>query len=135
MGADLNKNDSCCSIPTIGVYDTPIRNRSPWRVICSIPLFIYGIIPLIAGAWGLIFVPAIIFGGVTIGEHTTLLKIIGWIIFHLVICAHGCGIIIAAKRILRGLWRRGIYIIAFSVILPGILIIAVYIIAIAFGTQ
>jgi len=133
MRSDQNNTDSCCSLLASGVPEKSARRHFPWGVICAIPLFVYGAVPLIGGAWGLIFVPAILLGGVTIGGHTTLLKIIGWVLFHLLITAHGCAIIIAAINFCRTRWRRGVYTIAVGVIVPGILIAAFYIVFIAFG--
>jgi hypothetical protein len=88
---------------------------------------------VVGGTWGLIFVPAILFGGVSIGRHTTLLKLVGWVLFHLTVTAHGCAIIIAAIDFYRMRWRRGAYTIAIGVIVPGILFAACYLVSIAFG--
>jgi hypothetical protein len=133
MRTDPNKTDPCCSLLASGVPDKSARRRFPWGVICAISLFVYSVIPLMIGISGLIFVPGILLGGITIGEHTTLLKIIGWVLFHLLITAHGCAIIKAAISFYRTRWRRGVYAIAVGVIVPGILIAAFYIVFIAFG--
>lgn len=125
--------DPCGSVPVSGVLDDSVRRRFPWGVISAIPLFIYGVAPLMFGALGLIFVPAILLGAVSIGRDTTLLKVVGWIWFHLFVTAHGCAMIIAAISFYRLRWRRGVYTIAVGVVVPGISIAAFYFGFIAFG--
>ena len=116
-----------------GVADELARRRSRWGVIAAILLFLYGAAILIYGILGLAFLPAILVGGVTIGRHTTLLKLLGWVLFNLSITAHGCAVIVAAVSFCRERWRRGVYTIAVGVIVPGLVFAATYIVFIAFG--
>jgi hypothetical protein len=132
MKTDPNESDSCCSLPASDVPNKSARRRFPWGVVCAISLFVYSVIPLMIGISGLILVPGILLGGVTIGEHTTLLKILGWVLFHLLITAHGCAIIIAAISFYRLQWRRGIYAFAVGVIVPAIIYAASYVVFITF---
>ena len=110
-----------------------VRRRFPWGAIFAIPLFVYGAPLLIFGAWGLLFVPAILLGAVSIGEHTTLLGVFGGLLSQLLLTAHGCAVVIAGISFLKMRWRRGLYAILIGVIAPGILIGAFYIAFVLFG--
>ncbi|MGD0517936.1 MAG: hypothetical protein ABSA26_10415 [Thermoguttaceae bacterium] len=69
-----NETDPCCSSLVSGNPNDLACRHFPWGVISAIPLFIYGAVPLIFGAWGLIFVPAILIGGVSIGGAYNTIK-------------------------------------------------------------
>ena len=115
--------------PAPGESAEPVPRRSPWGAICAILLFVYGAVPLLFGILGLLFVPGILSGGVTIGRHTTVANIIGWILFHVAITAHGYAVIVAAVRFWRVQWRRGLYAIALGLIVLGILVPSAYLMA------
>jgi hypothetical protein len=102
-------------------------------VISAIALFIYGAVPLLIGAVGLLFVPGILVGGISIGGDTTIAKIAGWILFHLAVTAHGCAVIFAAVDFVRLRWRRGLYTLVVGVAVPGIAIAGFYLCYFAFG--
>jgi hypothetical protein len=120
------------SIQASGSSDAVLRHRSPWGVTIAIPLFIYGAIPVIAGGMGLLFVPAMLGGAVSIGQETTPLKFVGWVLFHLAVTAHGCAMIAAGRRFSRLLWRRGVFVAAVGTVVPGIVIATFYICYVAF---
>ena len=79
-----------------GVRDPAIGDRSPWGWVTAILLFIYGAFPLLYGVVGLLFVPGLLAGGISMGPETTLLKILAWTVFHTAVTTHGCAAIAAA---------------------------------------
>ncbi len=114
------------------LHDSAPR-RPAWGVIAAIPLFIYGAAPALFGAVGLVLVPGILVGSLSIGGHTTLLKLVIWVLFHLMVTAHGCAMILAALHFCNLRWRRGIYTLALGVAVPGISIAVLYIVILVCG--
>jgi hypothetical protein len=84
----------------------PLHSWSPWGIVFAIPLFVYGAIALAFGGVGLLFVPGIFMGGVSIGRDTTLLKLVVWVLFHAVTIAHGYFVMIAASSLSKSQWKR-----------------------------
>lgn len=119
--------------PASASSNAPVHLGPAWGVISAIPLFIYGPVPLLFGAVGLLFVPGILVGGVSIGGDTTLAKIAGWVLFHLAVTAHGCAMVVAATNFIRLRWRRGFYTLAVGVAGPGIAIAGFYLCYFTFG--
>jgi hypothetical protein len=82
------------------------HNRLSWGLIPAIPLFVYGIAALILGGSGLLFVPGILLGGISIGKNTTLLRVFGWVLLHATALAPGWAIIVAASSLSKPRWKR-----------------------------
>jgi hypothetical protein len=89
-----------------GLADRTPSDHPAWRIIPAIPLFIYSIAVVLYGGVGLLFLPGILMGGISIGRETTLLKVISWSFFHATAIAHGCAVFVAALSLCKSRWRR-----------------------------
>jgi hypothetical protein len=102
-------------------------DRSRWGLVAAVVLSLYAAFPLLFGAVGLLCVPGILTGSVSIGRATTPLRLAGWVLVHAAVFAHGCCMVAAAKGFRRGRWRRGVRIMATGLIVPGIVIAAYFV--------
>ncbi|MEN6449132.1 MAG: hypothetical protein ABFC96_01450 [Thermoguttaceae bacterium] len=84
----------------------PVRRRFPWRLLPVLVLCLDGGLALLLGVSGLIFVPAIVTGNVTIGAHTTLAKTLFWTLGHFAAAAHGYVAFYAARMMWTRRWTR-----------------------------
>jgi hypothetical protein len=116
-----------------GVCDESVHRRFPWGVLAAVPLFMYGAIPLLFGAVDVFFLPITLVGGGSVATGRMLPKLAGWVLYHIVVAAHGFAIIVAARNFWRLRWRHGVFTIAVGVTVPAILIAAFYIAVVTFG--
>jgi hypothetical protein len=127
MTADPNDTNPYSSPTEAGNLATPpivcARPHLPWGLMLAIPLFVYGAVALVFGGCGLLFLPGIMMGGVSIGENTTLLKVVVWVLVHAVAVTHGYVVMVAASSLRKSRWKRAAKAIGIAAALVFLLVI------------
>jgi hypothetical protein len=81
----------------------PQVSRFPWRILLAIPLFIYSLIPLALGGWGLL---GMLIGVISFAGHPIIPKMVAWVLFHAAIMIHGYTAMVAALSFGKSRWKR-----------------------------
>lgn len=106
MSTDSNSSNPYAVSPK-SVVDGDFSPRGfPWGLVLAVPLIIYGGVALIFGAVGLLCLPGILIGGLSIGHDTTIFKIVVWTLWHAAVCGHGSMIVLCAVRLGNSRWRQ-----------------------------
>jgi hypothetical protein len=91
---------------TPGVVAPPNRGGFPWRIFLVVVFCLYGGFALLLGGSGLLFVPGLLSGGVALGGHASLSKILLWTSVHAAVAAHGAAFAFAARNAWKVRWKQ-----------------------------
>jgi len=128
---DQPETNPCCAPPASVVPDESERRCFPWGIILAIPLFACGGLVLAYGAIGLLFVPGILVGSVSIGGNTTIWRIVVWVLFNSIVVGLGYVLLVAALRLFKSRWKRAVSAIGIATALLLALVTIVLVINLA----